>query len=80
MFGDFFSAYREGAQRCFDEISPEKLECVAGVLLRAQRKGRQVLFLGNGGSASTAAHMAVDLGKGERGGGSPALSGHQSGG
>jgi D-sedoheptulose 7-phosphate isomerase len=64
MFRESFLAYREGLRRCLDELSPEKLECVAQILLRAQRKGGQVFFLGNGGSASTAAHMAVDLGKG----------------
>src|SRR5437868_1741027 len=32
-------------------------------LLRAYRKGAQVLVAGNGGSASTASHFACDLGK-----------------
>ena len=64
MFDDFFLAYCEGLRRCLDELSPDKIECVAEALLAAQRKGRHIFFLGNGGSAATAAHMAVDLGKG----------------
>ena len=39
------------------------IEAVAEALLRAWRERRQVLILGNGGSAATASHMMNDLNK-----------------
>jgi D-sedoheptulose 7-phosphate isomerase len=64
MLREFVSSYRKELQGCFDELLPEKLEKIAELFLRVQREGRQVFFLGNGGSASTASHMAVDFSKG----------------
>lgn len=73
MFRDFAASYQNGLQRCFEELSVEELERIAEVLLRAQEEGRKVFVLGNGGSASTASHMAVDLGKGTAHPGRPRL-------
>jgi D-sedoheptulose 7-phosphate isomerase len=73
MFREFVERYREGLRECFEELAVEKLERVAEILLRAQREGRKVFFLGNGGSASTASHMAVDFGKGTAVRGQPRL-------
>ena len=39
------------------------LRQVAEALISAWRDGRQVFIMGNGGSASTASHMALDLNK-----------------
>jgi len=39
------------------------LQQVAEALISAWRDGRQVFIMGNGGSASTASHMALDLNK-----------------
>ena len=64
MLHDFVSLYRKELTDCFDEILPGKLETVAKIFLRAHQEGRKVFFLGNGGSASTASHMAVDFSKG----------------
>jgi len=64
MFHEFVQSYRRGLDGCFGELSLEKLERVAGLLFEAQEKGRKIFVLGNGGSASTSSHMAVDLGKG----------------
>ncbi len=64
MLREFVSLYRKEQAGCFEELLPGKLESIAEIFLRAQREGRQVFFLGNGGSASTASHMAVDFGKG----------------
>lgn len=45
-------------------LDPRQIE-KAGVLLHAARaEGRQVFLLGNGGSAATSSHLAVDFGKG----------------
>jgi D-sedoheptulose 7-phosphate isomerase len=73
MFREFVAHYRTGLAQCHDELSVERLERVAEILLRAQREGRRVFFLGNGGSATTATHMAVDFGKGTALAGLPRL-------
>ena len=73
MFRDFVSMYRKELTDCFDEVPAGKLETVAEIFLKAHREGRQVFFLGNGGSASTASHMAVDFGKGTSVQGQPRL-------
>ncbi len=44
-------------------LSRPDIEAVAEALLEAWRARRQVLILGNGGSASTASHMMNDLNK-----------------
>lgn len=64
MLREFVSSYFAGLQQCFGELSAEKLEQVVQILRDAQRAGRTIYVLGNGGSASTSSHMAVDLGKG----------------
>jgi D-sedoheptulose 7-phosphate isomerase len=43
---------------------PKKAEDIALILVKARDSGRRVYVMGNGGSASTASHMASDLGKG----------------
>ncbi|MFB3813629.1 MAG: HAD-IIIA family hydrolase [Terriglobales bacterium] len=64
MLQAFAKAYNERLQRCFDETPVEKLERIVEILREARREQRRVFFLGNGGSAATAMHMAVDFGKG----------------
>lgn len=44
-------------------LRPREIEAAYSLLLRALKEGRSVYLCGNGGSASTASHMAVDLGK-----------------
>src|SRR5512144_1740005 len=44
-------------------LSRPDIEAVAEALMEAWRERRQVLILGNGGSASTASHMMNDLNK-----------------
>jgi D-sedoheptulose 7-phosphate isomerase len=41
----------------------DAIERLSEMLYRAYTDGKQVFLLGNGGSASTASHMAADLGK-----------------
>ena len=45
------------------QLSRPDIEAVAEVLFAAWRERRQVLILGNGGSAATASHMMNDLNK-----------------
>jgi D-sedoheptulose 7-phosphate isomerase len=46
-----------------DSLPREDLVTLGEMLFRAYQNGKQVLTLGNGGSASTASHMSADLGK-----------------
>jgi D-sedoheptulose 7-phosphate isomerase len=42
----------------------EGINKIVAVLLKARKAGRTIFFFGNGGSASTASHFVVDIGKG----------------
>lgn len=46
-----------------DSLPREQLTALGETLLRAYRNNKQVFLLGNGGSSSTASHMAADLAK-----------------
>ena len=46
-----------------DSLPRAELVTLGEMLFRAYQNGKQVLTLGNGGSASTASHMSADLGK-----------------
>jgi D-sedoheptulose 7-phosphate isomerase len=46
-----------------DRLPIDDVERLSETLYRAYRDEKQVFVLGNGGSASTASHMAADLGK-----------------
>jgi D-sedoheptulose 7-phosphate isomerase len=63
MVHEFARAYFRALESCYREVSLDKIDCVAGILLDAQEGGRQVFILGNGGSSATASHMACDLSK-----------------
>ena len=43
---------------------PKKAEDIVSILTKARDSGKRIYVMGNGGSASTASHMASDLGKG----------------
>jgi len=61
---DFIDEYLREVNRCLASLDKEKIELVIDVLVAAYKKDRKVFILGNGGAASTASHMACDLGKG----------------
>jgi D-sedoheptulose 7-phosphate isomerase len=46
------------------ELPEDKIQDVIDTLKTAHAEGRQVILLGNGGSAATASHLACDLQKG----------------
>src|SRR5205807_10360349 len=50
-------------QTALPTLSRDRLVDVGQALLRAYRNDNQVFILGNGGSSSTAGHMAADLAK-----------------
>jgi D-sedoheptulose 7-phosphate isomerase len=55
--------YLEGLKTVLDTLSLDDLDAVIECLHAAYVRGSQVFIVGNGGSASTASHMACDLGK-----------------
>ena len=57
--------YLKGLRECLDELSQqeEAIERIANIIFEAYKKGRQVLIIGNGGSASTASHCALGFEK-----------------
>jgi D-sedoheptulose 7-phosphate isomerase len=50
-------------QKGLDGLPRERLNELGEILLRAYRNDKQVFVMGNGGSSSTASHMAADLAK-----------------
>lgn len=56
--------YKDQLKGMLDAIDPRDVERVTNTLLDAYKNDKQVFIMGNGGSASTASHMACDLGKG----------------
>ena len=55
--------YLERLIATLEAMPVEAIERLSETLYRAYTDGKQVFILGNGGSASTASHMAADLGK-----------------
>ena len=58
---EYAGAYLDQLRAAIDEIDPAALDQVVAALRRAEAEGRTVYVVGNGGSASTASHLASDL-------------------
>jgi D-sedoheptulose 7-phosphate isomerase len=56
-------SYLSRLQAAVEGLPREQLAELGDILYRTYRNGQQVFTLGNGGSASTASHMAADLAK-----------------
>ncbi|MGC5541802.1 SIS domain-containing protein [Streptomyces griseus] len=61
-----FSSYLSRMRQAMAEVSTTDLMWVAETLERAYLDGRTLYLCGNGGSAATASHLAVDLSKNTR--------------
>jgi D-sedoheptulose 7-phosphate isomerase len=61
---DDIKSYVVELKATLDRLPWDKIEEAIGVLHHARMNDKQVLILGNGGSAATASHFACDLGKG----------------
>jgi D-sedoheptulose 7-phosphate isomerase len=59
----FVGEYLDRLRRLVDTVPLERIEAIGEILFDAYRQGKQVLVVGNGGSAATASHMASDLGR-----------------
>jgi D-sedoheptulose 7-phosphate isomerase len=55
--------YLNRLRSAIDDLPGDRLEALGEKLIRAYSNEKQVFTVGNGGSASTASHMAADLGK-----------------
>ncbi len=71
--GDSVSQYRAALQQALDRLSLDMVQAVAWEILAAYDRGGRVYVFGNGGSASTASHMACDLAKNTAAPGLPRL-------
>lgn len=63
---DYVSTYMTGLQSALEGISSTDVMRVVDLILETAERGNFVYICGNGGSASTASHMACDLAKGCR--------------
>lgn len=61
---DFFSLYMRDLQGALGQLDLKQVESTVEILAEARDGGKQIFLCGNGGSASTASHMANDMGKG----------------
>jgi D-sedoheptulose 7-phosphate isomerase len=68
-----YAEYVTGLKHTLDKLPWERVERVLDLLDEARLAGRQVYIFGNGGSASTATHMAADLSKNTAMPGTPRL-------
>ena len=60
---DEISEYLAGLEQMIDSIPLAQIETVLRLLEEAYRGGHRIFVMGNGGSAATASHLALDLAK-----------------
>jgi D-sedoheptulose 7-phosphate isomerase len=61
---EFIQQYIDEVKDALDTLDIKEINHAISLILSAYEKGSRIFILGNGGSASTAMHMACDLGKG----------------
>ena len=64
MVSEYLANYCAGLSKALEGVPAERFEEFVQLLESAYQDGRQVFFMGNGGSGSTASHFACDLNKG----------------
>jgi len=64
MIRTYLVNYCAGLSKALEGVSPERFEEFVELLENAYQNERQVFFMGNGGSGSTASHFVADLNKG----------------
>jgi len=60
---DHVLGYVDNLRTALDKLDTARLAHIGDILYRAYRNDKQVFVVGNGGSASTASHIAADLAK-----------------
>jgi D-sedoheptulose 7-phosphate isomerase len=63
MMEDHLDEYLGRLQAAVEALPRDQMNALGETLFRAYRNNKQVFVLGNGGSSSTASHMAADLAK-----------------
>jgi D-sedoheptulose 7-phosphate isomerase len=63
---DAIRAWLDDAAACIRGVDAREVEAAVGALRQVRARGRTVFTVGNGGSASTASHFALDLQKAAR--------------
>jgi D-sedoheptulose 7-phosphate isomerase len=63
----FARSYVNSLKSALDALDNSRISTIVDVMWRAYENDRQIIFLGNGGSAATASHLATDLAKGALG-------------
>lgn len=56
--------YLRNVKRVLDKLDVAEIDAVCGIFKKAYDQERTIFLMGNGGSASTASHMACDINKG----------------
>ncbi len=59
----FIESYLEDMKEIVDRLDKGKIDRIIELLFSAWKEGKTVFVMGNGGSASTATHLACDLAK-----------------
>lgn len=60
---EFANEYLENIARLATSINLDEIKGTLKIVEKTHQKGRNIFIIGNGGSASTASHMACDLNK-----------------
>lgn len=60
---NFFENYLKRVNAHIQEVDPKLLQTAVVKFKETHQKGRKLIFVGNGGSAAIASHVAVDLTK-----------------
>ena len=63
MNNSFYKSYLHKISNLEKEIDIKKIQSLEGLILSTSKKKGKVIIFGNGGSAATASHVAVDLTK-----------------
>ena len=70
---EIIGSYLKGLHSCLEEIKEGDIIEVVDIIMKAYTKGRKRVFMGNGGSATTASHFARDISIGTAVKGKPRL-------
>ena len=63
--------YLKGLRSCLEEIAEKDIIEIVDIIMKACSDGKKVIFMGNGGSATTASHFARDISIGTAAEGKP---------
>jgi len=65
--------YLKGLRSCLEEIAEKDIIEIVDIIMKACSDSKKVIFMGNGGSATTASHFARDLSIGTAVAGKPRI-------